>query len=85
MRRASGTVTEVLGLEAVVWLETDRSLHLLDAAALAVWAALGPHPQDPEDVARAVLRGVEGDPQRVRDEVLTFLAQLTNQSLVVTE
>ena len=84
VRAADGCVTERVGAEAVVWLTAERTLHLLDPAGALVWGCIE-GPTTVADLALRVAGLVEGDPARVRADVLDFLTMMAERSLIVRE
>ena len=84
VRIADSALTERVGAEAVVWLEQDRTLHLLDPAGALVWCSIE-GPTTAADLARRVAGLVEADPARVQVDVLGFLTTMAERSLIVSE
>ena len=83
VRRAPDCVAESVGDEVVVWLGSDRTLHHLDRSGALVWAHLE-HPTTAGEVARRVSDQVGQHTELVRRDVLDFLADLVQRSLLVT-
>lgn len=81
--QADGTVSEVVGDEIVVWLGTDRSLHLLNPVGAWVWQRLdGTRTSDEIADAAVVLAGASEE-AAARAQVLAFIRELARHGLVV--
>jgi coenzyme PQQ synthesis protein D (PqqD) len=84
VRRAPGTVTEILGDQAVVWSGRAGTLHHLDSASTLVWLCLA-EPAPPEEIADRVDALVADGPPTLRADVRSLLDTLAERSLVVPE
>lgn len=84
LRQASGTTTELLGNEAVVWLDRDHTLHLFDGSGTIVWRCLETPATSSEIVVRVTTQ-VEGSQPNAASEILAFLDNLRRRSLIVAE